>query len=750
MTSAFHTKWFKPLIVLLLLLGIPLSYADDLNDGLIAYWPLNGNANDASGNGHHGSEQGSITYVSGRNDEGQAANFDGASSISIPVTNDFKFYNQSISYSLWVKEASDLGKKTDSRAASTYLSLSSNYIITNPWSWTLIIQQLSMLKHNGNIIARTSLTTSSMVEAISSTGLSPKEEWSHLVGVIDYPSRTVKLYINGFLRSNKRISTVDTRRAITLDIGGTGAYTHVGAIDEVRIYNKALSEEQIKQLAIAKPSVHIKPDVYVEIGENADLQGTFFDADADGVYKYHWNFGDGNSTIGTINSVGSVPSNYTYMQEGKFSATLEITDNFGHVSIGQTTVNVVSNTIEEPCDSNAITIRSNIPAAMPVKIASWSMPFSWDAMRVPNENDWVLIQAGHTVLLPNSKIKVKGLCIEQDGILHSSFNSLTTAANHIELSAAMIHNKGKIVAAQGINGSLLNNAYHRATEGSDIKIRAYRFLNGETGIVSANGRGGDDVLYNHYPLGTGVLTALGGDGGNIELYPTIFINKGVIESGTGGNGDTFESWNKFVYGHAYGGDGGTVRILPSDLSQSTNTGTIQAGSGGFADGISRWMRYIVWRDRRTGEYLDYDEREGRLYTVDAGQGGNIATNLTNVSGLIQGSRGGEAHRTLMYPTITRWVWIDPTTMTVDENTRINSAENIVLFGGDDWTMDLRKLSPNAIEAEQNIILAVGENSTIDLRGVTGKVFVAKEKVTIYADNVLLETGVSLQDLVDAP
>ncbi|MDM8559044.1 LamG-like jellyroll fold domain-containing protein [Candidatus Parabeggiatoa sp. HSG14] len=46
-----------------------------LTDGLVAYYPFNGNANDVSGNGNHGTEHGNINYVQGK--YGQAANFDG-------------------------------------------------------------------------------------------------------------------------------------------------------------------------------------------------------------------------------------------------------------------------------------------------------------------------------------------------------------------------------------------------------------------------------------------------------------------------------------------------------------------------------------------------------------------------------------------------------------------------------------------------------------------------------------------------
>jgi len=68
------------LIVIAILLVFNISergYAD-LKDGLVAYYPFNGNANDESGNGNNGSITGNITWVNGK--YGLAALFNGTNS----------------------------------------------------------------------------------------------------------------------------------------------------------------------------------------------------------------------------------------------------------------------------------------------------------------------------------------------------------------------------------------------------------------------------------------------------------------------------------------------------------------------------------------------------------------------------------------------------------------------------------------------------------------------------------------------
>ncbi len=53
----------------------PTCTEGDLNCGLVAHYPLDGNAQDASGNGNHGTANGGLTYGDGAVD--QAASFDG-------------------------------------------------------------------------------------------------------------------------------------------------------------------------------------------------------------------------------------------------------------------------------------------------------------------------------------------------------------------------------------------------------------------------------------------------------------------------------------------------------------------------------------------------------------------------------------------------------------------------------------------------------------------------------------------------
>ncbi len=79
--------------------------------------------------------------------------------------------------------------------------------------------------------------------------MKPKQ-WTHCVGT--YDGKTAKLYINGSLagqlkHAGKPISS--SGYDATVQIGSSQESNYmVGSIDDVRIYNRALSAEEVKAL----------------------------------------------------------------------------------------------------------------------------------------------------------------------------------------------------------------------------------------------------------------------------------------------------------------------------------------------------------------------------------------------------------------------------------------------------------------------------------------------------------------------
>ena len=589
-------------------------------------------------------------------------------------------------------------------------------------------------------------------------------------------------------------STADTLNA-THAYAVKGTYTATLTVTDR--FGGVTTETVTVEVLGAPPVVQLGDDIALDVGETFDFSGTFTDADGEPRYDFIWRFGDGNTSVGrTWRTTRPITANHVFLESGEFTVTLEVTDRDGNTGSATMVVNVRGiNT--DPCATGVATIRSRFPMAF------WNMPTAWDTGAVPGPNDWVLIQGDHTVVLPASvssdtnRLQVRGICIAQNGVLQSAFNSHTTPASRLHLFAASIRNQGTITGAVGVNGSgPLNqpNNYDHATDGSSLLVFVNRFENDQSGQIltgSRGGRGGDELPHVYLSHGQ-FMNSQGGHGGRIEIYPAIFINNGRVQGGNGGNADNFNHWGHWIDGDVRGGNGGLVRVFATNLAMSVNgrTGQLGGGCGGDADGvgllqttINAITTTITHQCTRSGGY-GYVAREipgsprggfgiiscrgqssssssssststSNRRTIQGGSGGNISVNMGNVFGRMRICNGNTTNRVLQTSnTIRRTnhrteIWTDPTTLKVDDTTRFEGADDVVLFGGEDWVMDLRQLSEGAITAD-TITLAVGKDSVIDLRGVSGKAFKAETSFAIFSDDIQLDAGVSLEDLVDAP
>ena len=366
------------------------------------------------------------------------------------------------------------------------------------------------------------------------------------------------------------------------------------------------------------------------------------------------------------------------------------------------------------CADDVVTVRSKTPFSF------WNRKTTWDTGKVPGPDDWVLIKTGHKIILPADKlntpnkkedeIKVKGLCIEEGAVLQSDFNKYAKPPSWVNLAMATLHNKGTIKGfdAASTNGDCAKSNscdkaknwldYEHATGGSNVKIVAYKVVN--DGTIQA-GTGGTDspwkLMNNPYYRGEKNFRVKGGKGGSVEILADIIINNKLIQSGKGGDADS-KGDIRSIYGPTFGGDGGNIAVLATKLELSTNAGTIRGGCYGIAE-IPR----IHAKDSRRGK------------------GGNVSVNVAHMPGKLKGCPGG----------IVNW---DPPTLKATCTTRVEGFDEVRIFGGEDWTMELGELCKGAISAD-TITIAVGEGGKVDLSGVNPEAFKATKKFEIFANEI---------------
>jgi len=209
----------------------------DLDDGLVVHYPFNGNANDESGNGNHGIVHGATLTQDRFENTNSAYSFDGANDyINIPYNSQIE--PSTFTLSLWVKTTSSstgviLGTDPNRGRCNHGYTLE----INGRWSpggkvWFNIDPSPSC--GNG-----ASVTSRSAVNDGS---------WHHIVAYYD---SSITLYIDGsFERRYGNSAYSKTHASILVGVNRYNGLRQwfAGQLDDIRIYNRALSEPEIEQL----------------------------------------------------------------------------------------------------------------------------------------------------------------------------------------------------------------------------------------------------------------------------------------------------------------------------------------------------------------------------------------------------------------------------------------------------------------------------------------------------------------------
>ena len=231
------------LTLTLVLFIIPIGISQDLpsyvpTDGLVAFYPFNGNGNDESGNGNHGTVNGA-TLTSDRNDvQNSSYSFDGLDDyISINSNNnqlDF-FGNCCITISAWIK-LDNANKQYSILTNSDYNNIHQQYALkVESNSKLYFLAGDKLFESNGINYSSSSINNG---------------QWTHTL--VSYDGNKLKLYLNGNLDyENQIIDNFPESPSSVAFIGNSwGANNDFfpGQIDDVGIWNRALTEKEIQNL----------------------------------------------------------------------------------------------------------------------------------------------------------------------------------------------------------------------------------------------------------------------------------------------------------------------------------------------------------------------------------------------------------------------------------------------------------------------------------------------------------------------
>lgn len=225
-----------------------------LTNGLVGYWPFNGNANDASGNNLNGTINGATLTADRFGRTASAYGFNGI--------------NNSISIN-----------SSPSLQLATNLTISFWMKFTNNGAGGMII-----CKGNGESAYSVGGTPGGIgfnhqnVNNMVLSQPSPSNVWFQMVCTMN--GTNARIYFNGQLNKVGIGETLGTGTgALTIGMINSAQPSYfAGLLDDFRIYNRALSSNEVAQLySVEKGNVNIHKAVYVDtgglaVGTNYQLQ----------------------------------------------------------------------------------------------------------------------------------------------------------------------------------------------------------------------------------------------------------------------------------------------------------------------------------------------------------------------------------------------------------------------------------------------------------------------------------------------
>ncbi|MFH1160248.1 MAG: FISUMP domain-containing protein [bacterium] len=201
--------------------------ASNLNNGLVAYYPFNGNTNDMSGNGHTGTNYGSTLTIDRFGNPNSAYNFDGTSSyINTHIINDF---TDKITIALWFKTASTNLPSGLLTSRDGYSNFSGLYF------WIGGTRVGFNAKYTGGVV--------------TDNGINYMDNNWHFV-VATYDGYQITIYMDGaYVCSGPQGGDVDDNAEYYIGFDNTEGNRHFyGDIDDIRIYSRSLTVWEVEEL----------------------------------------------------------------------------------------------------------------------------------------------------------------------------------------------------------------------------------------------------------------------------------------------------------------------------------------------------------------------------------------------------------------------------------------------------------------------------------------------------------------------
>jgi hypothetical protein len=225
-----------------------LDLPANLQDGLVGYWPFCGNANDESGNGNNGTVNGATLAEDRFGNAGSAYGFQTGARIVVGDNLDLRLANTDFSMSAWILLNDTL--PTDVNYGG-YIILSKRDFVNETYDYLFGVSAPSYTMDWG--AGKPFISTSNIP---GNYAVAPEavilQEWVNVVATYSLTGGVLKVFVDGNLVSvttgaQAPESDITSDLWIGNDVAESPYHFH-GLLDDITIYNRALTPEEVTQL----------------------------------------------------------------------------------------------------------------------------------------------------------------------------------------------------------------------------------------------------------------------------------------------------------------------------------------------------------------------------------------------------------------------------------------------------------------------------------------------------------------------
>ncbi|MEO1712954.1 MAG: LamG-like jellyroll fold domain-containing protein [Bacteroidota bacterium] len=265
--------------VLLISLADSINAQVDLENGLVAHYPFDGDVNDVTDFANNGIHSGTVSVEGFDGTSGGAWEFDGATAyLQIPhsVQNDFMSAD-AFAISIWLKIPETQG--STSSFAQILMKWTTQGFVPYPYDLRLQTENSST---PGIVAARRyepeAVGCNGESIAIASTNPLNDNGWHHVLYQKKASTNELQYYIDGTLQGTSQDTLLcEVSNSADLRFGrreGTFSFPFKGLLDEFRIYDRALDEEEILLLGTQPSNAEeLNATIKIDVAPNPVVGG---------------------------------------------------------------------------------------------------------------------------------------------------------------------------------------------------------------------------------------------------------------------------------------------------------------------------------------------------------------------------------------------------------------------------------------------------------------------------------------------